>query len=323
MRSEIETLNSVDSLESVTVSALDIGSNAVRHVTGRVEPNGKWSVIEAERMPLRLGDDVFASGRIGERSVEVLIEFAKHFSERMQAAGAIAGRAVATSAFRESSNAEEVVRRVREATGVLIEPIDGLEEARLVWLAVRSCLPLADTEWLIADLGGGSTEMLLVDDTGIREVSSIPVGAVRTLRKAPMEASPDSLIAAFRRATDAELRLPWPVPARLGGVAITGGNAEALSIVVDGPWDDRGNRRVPVGELTLAIERLARMTPAQREQRWQLGPDRADVILPAAVTFERLAKLVNASELLAPAVGVKEGLLVDVAARVHDADSRR
>jgi exopolyphosphatase/guanosine-5'-triphosphate,3'-diphosphate pyrophosphatase len=191
--------------------------------------------------------------------------------------------------------------------------ISGSEEARLLHVAVRHAVDLAGHNWIVVDVGGGSVEVLLVDDSGILWSESHTMGSVRLLEELS-EAGEEP--GRFRRLLEeytATLRLP---PAaqyrRQGGFIATGGNAETLAQL---GGTGGGPGKPP--ELTLdvartIIEKLSKLSYRQRVEELGLREDRADVVLPAALVYERLAQLSGASSIVVPGVGIKEGVLYDV-----------
>jgi exopolyphosphatase/guanosine-5'-triphosphate,3'-diphosphate pyrophosphatase len=219
---------------------------------------------------------------------------------------------VATSAVRESSNSDVFIERIHDETGLRLETISGSEEARLVHLAVATTLPLGNRTWLLVDLGGGSVEVSLVDQKGTYWSESHTMGSVRLLEELT-DAGADP--GRFRRLLEeyiSVLRVPSAAgERRIAGYIATGGNIEALARLGGFP-DEEGITVLPVETLRTVIETLARMSYRQRVTELGLREDRADVVLPAALVYERLADLCYASEIIVPYVGIKEGVLYDL-----------
>jgi exopolyphosphatase/guanosine-5'-triphosphate,3'-diphosphate pyrophosphatase len=236
------------------------------------------------------------------------------FRKAMDALEVKGYRAVATSAVRDSQNGEEFVARVREECGIRIETITGAEEAHLVWRAVRSRADFGGREWILVDLGGGSVEVSLVDHAEVRWTESHPLGTVRLLEEMGDLAgeSPDRV---RRRLEDHAAMLRISAVAKkvdAAGMIATGGNIEELAELAGSRPDARGVSRLRLERLHSVIERLAELTPRERVKELGLREDRADVILPAAVVYERIARMLGAQQIVVPNVGVKDGLLLDV-----------
>jgi exopolyphosphatase/guanosine-5'-triphosphate,3'-diphosphate pyrophosphatase len=204
--------------------------------------------------------------------------------------------------------------------------ISGSEEARLVHTAVAAVVPLGSRKWLLVDLGGGSVEVSLVDEHGGYWSESHTMGSVRLLEELT-EAGTDP--GRFRRVL-AEYVSALRVPAMAGGQTVagyiaTGGNIEAIAKLAGFP-DEVGVTRLPVDTLRSVIEQLARLSYRERVEELGLRGDRADVILPAAMVYERLAELCGATEVLVPHVGIKEGVIFDIVSRLtrgRDHEDRR
>jgi exopolyphosphatase/guanosine-5'-triphosphate,3'-diphosphate pyrophosphatase len=289
-----------------------MGSNAIRFVAAEFLSQLEYETLAAERRPVRLGHGVFLSGRLDRAAMDAAVEALGDFRVAMNEFGIRHYRAVATSAVRESRNGSEFVERILDETGIEIDVISGSEEARLVHLAVASRVPLGTRRWLLADLGGGSVELSLVDQSGTFWSESHTMGSVRLLEELT-EAGTDP--GRFRRVLEeyiSVLRVPAaPRADSVAGYIATGGNIETLAKLGGASMED-GVSRLPLENLRAVIERLARMSFRERVEELGLREDRADVVLPAALVYERLAGLCSADEIIVPHVGIKEGVLFDI-----------
>jgi exopolyphosphatase/guanosine-5'-triphosphate,3'-diphosphate pyrophosphatase len=298
------------------VACVDMGSNAIRFVAAEFSSETEYSVLASERSPVRLGHGVYLSGRLERSAMDRAVSALAGFRLQMDELGIEHYRAVATSAVRESSNGDAFAERIRDETGLRLETISGSEEARLVHLAVATTLPLGNRTWLLVDLGGGSVEVSLVDQNGTYWSESHTMGSVRLLEELTGAGADPGR---FRRML-AEYISILKVPAmsegdRVAGYVATGGNIETLAKLA-GFADGIGVTHVPVATLRAIIEQLARLSFRERVDQLGLREDRADVILPAAMVYERLAELSGTDEILVPHVGIKEGVLYDVVNRL-------
>lgn len=305
---------SLDSRFPFRVAAIDVGSNAIRFVVAEFVAPGNWMELEVQRVPVRLGHGVFLTGQLDARAMAGAVEAMGAFRRSIDTLGVPRYRAVATSAVRESRNGGEFVDWVRRETGIQLETITGSEEARLVWIAVRNRVALDDRAWVTVDLGGGSLEVSLVSSEGIHWAESHTMGTVRLLEDL---GGPDGDPAEFRELV-AEyvntLRFQDQIDRdEIGGLLATGGNIEALAKLAGAEPDSTGVSRLPLADLRRVIEELGEVGVAERIRRWDLRSDRADVILPAGLLYERVAVLAGVDEILVPHVGVKEGVILDVA----------
>ena len=297
----------------IRIGAIDVGSNAIRFLAAEFTDPEHWVELDNKRLPIRMGHSAFLTGRLEDESMAAAVEALSSFRSAFDKFGISRYRAVATSAVRESENGGGLVRRVREESGILLETITGSEEARLVWLAARGRIEMRKGLWLLADLGGGSLELSLGDAKRIRWSVSHQIGTVRLLEDLEdSQSSPEKfrkLVAEYAHT----LRLPAKVKkSRVAGVIATGGNAEVIAQIVSAPADSSGVRRIPIKALRDAARMLGGLSVKERMERFDLRADRADVVFPAALVYERVASLADADELVVPGVGVKEGILLDL-----------
>jgi exopolyphosphatase/guanosine-5'-triphosphate,3'-diphosphate pyrophosphatase len=299
------------------VGAIDLGSNAIRYLAVEVDEHGRQSVLAADRIAVRLGHGVFVSGRLVGEAMDAAVAALAAMHEHFAALGVQHVRAVATSAVREASNGEAFLKRVQRDIGISLELITGSEEARLVFLAVAARMPLGDEPWIAADLGGGSVEVSLLDGNGIIWSESHTMGSVRLLEEL---AGAGDDPGRFRRLVGEyidTLRLPAAARARpIAGFIATGGNIEALARLAGVDGGATGIGLLPLATLRGVIDTLSRLSYRQRVVELGLREDRADVILPAAMVYERLCTLAGAEQIHVPFVGLREGLALDLVEEV-------
>ena len=194
------------------VAAIDAGSNAIRFVVADFDGPLSYTVVHKVREPIRLGHNVFTQGGLDEDAMDLAVAAFRLFRRQIDALGVERFRAVATSATREAANRDLFLDRILAQSGIALEPISGQEEARLVHLAVGSRVDLSEGRWILVDLGGGSVEVSLVDETGILWSESYQVGTVRLLETlVEARGCHDSLLAWVRL----QLR-PLTIPPRTG-----------------------------------------------------------------------------------------------------------
>jgi exopolyphosphatase/guanosine-5'-triphosphate,3'-diphosphate pyrophosphatase len=298
------------------VAAIDVGSNAIRYVIAEVSKTGAYLEVESERIGVRLGKDVFTKSRtLTAATMDAGVGALSRVRRRIDDLGIAHYRAIATSAVRESRNGAEFVDRVRRESGINLEAISGSEEAKLIWLAVNNRMNLSSSRWFLMDLGGGSVEVSVVDRENILWTESHTLGSVRLLQ-AFSENGASLSGEDYRELLERyvhTLKVPRAIAEwKPAGAIATGGNIETLADLAKAPRDRRGVAVLRLSALRKVIEKLASLTFEERVQKLGLRVDRADVILPAAVVYERVADLAGASEILVPRVGLKEGLVLDL-----------
>src|SRR6185503_20983521 len=165
----------------INISAIDVGSNAMRMVIGAVDENWRVNPIENVRLPVRLGEDVFREGYLEEKTIQQTEEAFLHFRHMAESFNVRHLRAVATSAAREASNSDILLDRVFRTSGIEIDIISGEEEARLIHAAVMHVLDLEKKRTLLIDIGGGSIEVTISTGRNIISTDSFNMGTVRLL----------------------------------------------------------------------------------------------------------------------------------------------
>lgn len=293
----------------MVVGVIDVGSNAIRMAVGKISGR-KYKLIRCFREPLRLGGDTFSRGFVSERKIRSMVQVFKRFQQVFDKHQVERYSAVATSAVREAKNRKELLRRVYVASQIRLKTINGLEEARLIHLAVSKVLRISKRTTLMIDIGGGSVELVLARGPKILSTHSIKIGTVRMLETAKHK---KPQFTHFKNIIYHELvklkKLRTQVKNCKSVVLVgTGGNVRALHNLAK-----RLNLQARPGRLSFdEFEDLALLLfSLNREQRMTklgLRPDRADVILPAACILLEVMRLYQIRTLMAPKVGLKNGL---------------
>jgi exopolyphosphatase/guanosine-5'-triphosphate,3'-diphosphate pyrophosphatase len=166
-------------------AVIEIGSTASRLLVAEIRDDGSWSVVDRADLPAQLGRDVFTSGQISRESLLQCLTILNRFSEQLSAWKIPPGDAtvIATSAFREAKNRDAVLDRILNKTGYKVRVIDGIEENRLMYLSVSAALKgedaqLMDKNSIILDVGGGSTELMLIERGKMAAAHSFRLGTV-------------------------------------------------------------------------------------------------------------------------------------------------
>ena len=302
------------------LAAIDVGSNAIRLAIASVEEKGKLRIIHTAREPVRLGADVFANREISnKRLVEAMDAFLK-FRKLINSEGVKLVRAVGTSALREASNREYVINQIAKASEITIDLISGDEEARLVHLAVTRNVKLKRKLALLVDIGGGSVEISVANRDEILVTESFATGTVRLLQMLEQKKRGDrvfrQLVQAYLNVADTRLKKELG-ERRIAFCIATGGNVEALGELGVQLCSRKNDTSLTTDDLGSILEQLESQSYEGRMRKFKLRPDRADVIIPAAIVLQDIAQLARVNRILIPRVGVKDGLLVDMASKLH------
>jgi exopolyphosphatase/guanosine-5'-triphosphate,3'-diphosphate pyrophosphatase len=283
----------------VKFAAIDIGSNAVRLLLARVIEEGDEPLLKKEvlvRMPLRLGDDVFREGRISADKAQRLADTMAGFRHLIRAYPALDFAAYATSAMREASNGDAVVERVKKASGIAIDIIEGAREAEVIYANHVEHRLDKRRNYLYVDVGGGSTEVSLIVKGRMEMSESFPVGGVRALQG---KVDPD-VTAALRRFVEAQRSQHGNM------VAIgSGGNINTIykfaRIKQGKPMD--------IAHMRSIRNMLRAYSLEERIVTLNLRPDRADVIVFAADLYLSVMKWGGIRKMVVPEVGLADGLV--------------
>lgn len=291
------------------LASIDIGSNAIRLFVGQAGKNGRVRVLEDQRASVRLGKDAFSAGYIRPMTQSELEKALKAFRQICDQLGVEKIRAVGTSALRDSSNSQKVIRQLKDRTGINVELINGRREAALLHKAVSHSLNIRDKNALLMDMGGGSLEIVLSRKGRLVTKESLPLGSVRLLSRVKAQPRYEDLAhwvrtPLYRLRFQLLGRQQTPLELLVG----TGGNLRALGKLCFRLGLSRSRSRFHRSHLETLVERLFRLNLNQRMKRFQLKKDRADVILPAAVVTLELMRIFEMNEITVPNVGLKNGL---------------
>ncbi len=290
----------------IRLAGIDIGSNAIRLLIKEADlsqPSLEPKKLQLYRVPLRLGSEAFSEGKISKPTRRKLVHLMKAYHELMTVFEVEQYRACATSAMREAINSDKIISEVYHASGIRIEVISGEDEAQLV-SDIRYRYSLGDKQYvLFVDVGGGSTELNLFEGGTQLSRASFNIGTVRILTgkvKPETFAEFDDALRAFsERYTNFE-------------IVGTGGNINKLVRLANEEPAYRGMREIKANELSNLYDALRGITPEERMRNFNLKPDRADVIVPAAYIFLRVLNALHADKISVPTAGLADGIIYDL-----------
>lgn len=291
------------------IAAIDLGSNALRASIALNDANG-LEVVKNVRVPLRLGEDVFATGKISDEKMELtenaFISLLHLFTEY----NVTNARAMATSAMRDSKNGPELAQRILHSTGITIDTISGNDEAKMIFCAVRGQMPMKKKTALLMDIGGGSTELIVVKNEEIVGVHSFNVGTVRLLRyKNQEELELRIRLQVMKMLRFIELHLGKKKPDLFIG---TGGNLRRIGKIRKKILGQPTSRLAMFKEVKHMEESIFSMSYVERIRRLELDQNRADVILPAIMLTKILMEELKQDKIHLPKVGLKEGIMLSM-----------
>lgn len=292
----------------VNYAAIDIGSNAVRLLIKSIDREAvqekKIKKVMMLRVPLRLGFDVFSIGELSEKKADKLRRLMKAFRQLMKIYDVDDYRACATSAMRDARNGRTIIKKIEKDTGIRIEIIDGQEEARMIYNNHIECMEDRLGNYMYVDVGGGSTEINLLTNGELVWSVSYNIGTVRMLSNAVKEGTWQQMEEELMEVTEGVAAI---------NIIGSGGNINKLFRLAD--KKDKKLQRLPVSSLQTVYDVLKPLTPEERVEAFSLKQDRADVIVPAAEIFLKIAEVVHAEYIYVPVIGLSDGIIDNLYAK--------
>ncbi|MDR9374231.1 MAG: exopolyphosphatase [Schleiferiaceae bacterium] len=288
------------------IAAIDIGSNSVRLLVANVLERGTTVIFKKSsltRLPIRLGEDSFGRQAISEERTALLETGMEAYQKIMAVHGVSHYRACATSALREARNGPAVVERIRQNTGVGIELIDGQEEARLIFQGdfLDNLKGLAEN-FLYIDVGGGSTELTLFEGQKPRASRSFPIGTIRLLQDQVKPAQWQEMTDWIQEHT---------APLREVMMVGSGGNINRTFKLSE----KKKGQPISLAELLAIKAELEDYDREERMIRFDLNPDRSDVITHALAIYTRATEWAGADQMIVPKKGLADGMVRDLYGR--------
>lgn len=310
-------------------AAIDLGTNNCRLLIAR--PSGEhFTVIDAFSRVVRLGEGLAQSGRLSDAAMERTLSALRVCAEKLVRRNVFLARSVATEACRRADNGAEFIERVRRETGIALDIISAREEARLAVLGCHVLLEQGFGPAMIFDIGGGSTELVLIESTGtvprILDWQSVPWGVVSLTESCGPEGATqerrleryrhmhslvaDSFAAFSRRVTEARDSAGREGPLRLLGTSGTVTTLASLHLELE-QYDRRAvdGLIVPAQSMRDISSRLSGMDIEDRRELACIGRERADLVVAGCAILEAILDLWPADRLGVADRGIREGIL--------------
>ena len=282
------------------LAAIDIGSNAARllitEASADKKTNPTFTKLSLVRVPLRLGFDVFDTGRISDKKVRLLLHTIKGFLNISKAYEVSAMKTCATSAMRDAENASEIIELIKEEAGVEIEVISGSDEASFVFENHIAENLDKDHSYLYIDVGGGSTELTFFSNNQLIFTDSFPIGTIRLLKDQVSDATWNGMKVAIKSKTKGSKTVE-----AIG----SGGNINkvfSMSKRKDG-------KPLSYELLRDYYKELSNVSLADRISIYKLKEDRADVIVPALKIYISAMRWAGSDQIYVPKIGLVDGLV--------------
>jgi exopolyphosphatase/guanosine-5'-triphosphate,3'-diphosphate pyrophosphatase len=302
------------------VAVLDMGASAVRLLIAEIPTDGgPPRILEQASRSVLLGRDAFTGGRLGATTIEATLRALEGFRRIMDSYGVVRYRAVATSAVREAINRDTFIDRVRLRTGIDVEVIDGSEENRLTYMAVRDALreheALVSGDALLVEVGGGSADLSFLRRGEPVYSGTYALGAIRMRQNlAAWHGSHDQRVKLFRRTVQnivEDIRRDVPLREARHFLAL-GGDTRFAADQILGEHLEAGVRCVPRERFVAYCEETAALDDEQLVERYRTPLSQVETLVPALVVYRELLLETQATTVLVPEASLRGGLLLDM-----------
>jgi exopolyphosphatase / guanosine-5'-triphosphate,3'-diphosphate pyrophosphatase len=282
------------------LAAIDIGSNACRLLIDDVitDARGRADFVKIAlvRVPLRLGFDVFETGKIEEKKAERLLKTIQSYKLLLDVYEVKHLKACATSAMRDAANAKEILENVKNVTGIDIKVITGQEEASYIYENHIADTMNINESYLYIDVGGGSTELTFFTDGKLAAKESFNIGTIRLLKNMVKDAEWNSMKDFIKTKTSGYHHIT-----AIG----SGGNINKVFSLSK----RKEGKPLSLSMLKDYYNEFSKLTVAQRMNMYRLREDRADVIVPALLIYINVMRWADAEDIFVPKIGLADGLI--------------
>ena len=284
------------------IAAIDIGSNAVRMLICYVISSGDEYVFQKNsylRLPIRLGEDSFKNGVISNEKIILLTNAILSFKYIMKVHGIKEYKIYATSALRESINSKEVISIVKKNTDLNIELITGLKEAKIISKGNSLEKIEFNKTFLYVDVGGGSTEFSILRKGKEKMSKSFKIGTVRLLNNLV----DDSILMEIKKWLKSNIDNDDKIK-----LFATGGNINKIQSMTG----SKSGKPISYLSIKDLSNTLMEFNYQERMMKFDLNPDRADVIIPALKIFITTMEFVKANKIFVPKSGLVDGMINEI-----------
>lgn len=282
------------------LAAIDIGSNAARLLISDIitGTNGTTEFLKMAlvRVPLRLGFDVFDKGEISEEKTVKIIKTIKSYKLLLDVYDVKHIKACATSAMRDAANSSQLIKRIKDETGIDIEIISGDQEASFIYENHIAEQLAKDESYLYIDVGGGSTELTFFSDGELLFKKSFNIGTIRLLKNQVNEAAWEEMKEFIRNKTKKHHQVT-----AIG----SGGNINKIFSLSK----KKEGKPLSLDLLKDYYKEFSNLSLSQRISLHKLREDRADVIVPALLIYINVMRWADAENIFVPKIGLADGLV--------------
>jgi exopolyphosphatase/guanosine-5'-triphosphate,3'-diphosphate pyrophosphatase len=306
------------------VAFLDIGTNSIRLMVVKFNPNHSYTILNQQKEVVRLGKHEFVKQMLQPDAIQRAVVVCSRFADMARSYGAAKIIAIATSATREAINQDKFLRQVQRKAGIDVHVISGREEARLIYLGMSASVDLGRKQAIFIDIGGGSTEIAIGTQSACRHLDSIKLGAIRlSERFFPDDYGEPVSDGVYLEIKDYVRNTAFRAIERISSHRIDAAYGSSGTIMNLGDIAARlflGRRlqrgdKLTLRQLRFVIKYLRDLPLSERKEAPGLNPDRADVIIGGAAVLEVLMTELGLAEILVSDQSLRDGLVLDFMAR--------
>jgi len=304
------------------VAVIDIGATAIRMEIAEINEAGEVRTVDALRQGIPLGKDTFTKGHIEQSTIRECVKIMRDYKRVLDEYGITHPediKAVATSSVREADNRDTVLDRIYMATGINARAIDEAEESRLTYMAVQSIMDsqpdLKESNALVVDIGGGSTEVLLIEKGHVTFSNSYRLGSLRMRETLETQrATTDrvrTILGQHIQRTVEQITRGLPV-SDISTLVAMSGDARFAAAQISPDWDESDLARIDYKTFSTFVEKLLPMTAQKIVSKYHITYQEAEIVGPALLVTVHLARAFKVENMLIPRASLRDGLLKEM-----------
>lgn len=302
------------------LAAIDIGSNSIKLLVVNAISSDSFVVIGREKEAVRLGHETLHNRRLSEDAISRAAETIKRYRSLAESRGAEKIFAVATASVRAAENAAEFIETVERETGIHVEIIPGVEEARLIGIAASTGCAFESESLLNIDIGGGSTEISVMHAALPVKLFSVKLGAVGLTEKfisgdppqaKEISALQEEITSALERPTRELRGTEWRAATGTSGTILALGEIISAKPKTKSNGAEKGEKCFSLAELEKFIENLVELNLSQRLKSFDITQQRAEIIVAGSCILRGVMKALKISEIMTCNYSLREGIIID------------
>jgi exopolyphosphatase/guanosine-5'-triphosphate,3'-diphosphate pyrophosphatase len=310
----------LNQLDEKILAFIDIGTNSIRLILVRLNPNHSYTMLRQEKEVVRLGENEFKNHQLQPEAIKRAVLVCKKFVELATSFGAGEIIAVATSAAREAKNQAEFLKQMKNEAKLEVRVIPGKEEARLIYLGVSSGVHIGRRKAIFIDIGGGSTEIAIGDQTRQYYIDSFELGAIRLTTMFIQDGDtghvPQDVYAKMKLYIKKRIfkTAQFIKSARIEcafGSSGTIVNLAEIAMNMHEKGDAGRNLVLDYKDMRKVVSTLCTLALEERKKIQGINPDRADIIVGGAAILETIMEEFGLEEIRVSDRGIVHGMLMD------------